>query len=141
MKDLERDNFWLDLGPKAEYNGMPCADTAAENGDASPDGKLRGFDGAENGCGCGRPEDDRRKEDPEGCGYGRPARNGVTAEQEPGGRLVRENGTACRTQADALLRAHENAPRPQTAPVPEPWEDLVPPPEFPMIPPDGSPGL
>lgn len=79
MKDMERDLFWLDLGPAAEYAGMPCADTAAQGGDASPDGQRHGFDGAEpgiaqndsqngrtagsetdssaeNGCGCGRPE-------------------------------------------------------------------------------------
>lgn len=137
MNDLERDNFWLDLGPKAEYHGMPCADTAAKNGDASPDGKLRGFDGAENGCGCGRPEGDHREEKPNGCGCGgRQSQNQVTAGPERAA-----NDAAYGAQADALLRARENAPRPQAAPVPEPWEDLVPPAEFPPIPPDDTPAL
>lgn len=67
MKDMERDLFWLDLGPAAEYAGMPCAGTAAQGGDASPDGRLHGFDGAENGCGCGEPDKARP-----GCGCGRP---------------------------------------------------------------------
>ena len=89
MKDMERDLFWLDLGPAAEYAGMPCAGTAAQGGDASPDGRLHGFDGAENGCGesgknrpgcgcgCGRPEGeppaDGQEKAQAGGGPGKPA--------------------------------------------------------------------
>ncbi|MBQ7859250.1 MAG: hypothetical protein IJ347_03830 [Faecalibacterium sp.] len=47
MTKNERDDFWLSLGPAAEYYGMPCEDTAAQNGDASPDGRLHGYNGAE----------------------------------------------------------------------------------------------
>jgi len=46
MTDLERDDFWLSLGPAAEYVGMPCEETARK-GDASPDGLAHGYRGAE----------------------------------------------------------------------------------------------
>ena len=38
--EKERENFWLEIGPASAYYGT-------ENGDASPDGKARGFEGAE----------------------------------------------------------------------------------------------
>ena len=43
----EREDFWLEIGPASAYYGTDSYETARENGDASPDGKARGFEGAE----------------------------------------------------------------------------------------------
>ena len=43
----EREDFWLEIGPASAYYGTDSYETAKENGDASPDGKARGFEGAE----------------------------------------------------------------------------------------------
>ena len=45
--EKERENFWLEIGPASAYYGTDSYETAKENGDASPDGKARGFEGAE----------------------------------------------------------------------------------------------
>ena len=45
----EREEFWLELGPAGAYYGTDAYETAQENGDASPDGKRLGFEGAEQG--------------------------------------------------------------------------------------------
>jgi hypothetical protein len=79
MKNAEnaREDFWLELGPVAEYADMDAEQAAKANGDASPDGKAHGFTGAEEGtvyepspdkdhgcgCGCGKEK---------GCGCARP---------------------------------------------------------------------
>lgn len=39
-----RNSFWLELGPAAEYEGMPCHDRALAEGDVSPDGQRVGYD-------------------------------------------------------------------------------------------------
>ena len=43
----EREDFWLDLGPASAYEGLDCCETARRDGDASPDGRAHGFEGAE----------------------------------------------------------------------------------------------
>ena len=45
--DKQREDFWLEIGPASAYFGTDSYETALENGDASPDGKHRGFAGAE----------------------------------------------------------------------------------------------
>ena len=114
MKNAEnaRENFWLDLGPVAEYSDMNAAAAAAQNGDASPDGKAHGFTGAEQGtiyepshgkdCGCGKGD---------GCGCG----NGGHGKGE---------------KTDA----------PDHNQVPDVNTDTVPP-EIPPLPPETWPGL
>ena len=49
--EKEREDFWLEIGPASAYYGTDSYETAKENGDASPDGKRLGFDGAEPGTG------------------------------------------------------------------------------------------
>jgi len=49
--EKEREDFWLEIGPASAYYGTDSYETARENGDASPDGKRLGFDGAEPGTG------------------------------------------------------------------------------------------
>ena len=56
--EKEREDFWLEIGPASAYYGTDSYETARENGDASPDGKRLGFDGAEPGTG---PVELRRK--------------------------------------------------------------------------------
>lgn len=48
----EKEDFWLELGPSSAYYGLDSYDTAVENGDASPDGKLLDWEGAEPGMGA-----------------------------------------------------------------------------------------
>ncbi len=43
----EREDLWLEIGPASAYYGTDSYKTALENGDASPDGKQVGFEGAE----------------------------------------------------------------------------------------------
>ena len=47
ITEKEREDFWLEIGPASAYYGTDSYETARENGDASPDGKRLGFDGAE----------------------------------------------------------------------------------------------
>ena len=42
--EKEREDFWLEIGPASAYYGTDSYETAKENGDASPDGKARGFE-------------------------------------------------------------------------------------------------
>ena len=62
----ELENFWLDLGPAADWADMDAEAVAERDGDASPDGRLRGYSGAENGT-VYRPSD---KADPDAPGHG-----------------------------------------------------------------------
>ena len=41
--EKERENFWLEIGPASAYYGTDSYET----GDPAPDGKARGFEGAE----------------------------------------------------------------------------------------------
>lgn len=50
VTEEEREDFWLEIGPSSAYYGTDSYETAKENGDASPDGKRLGFDGAEPGA-------------------------------------------------------------------------------------------
>lgn len=43
----EREDFWLEVGPASAYIGTDAYETARREGDASPDGKRLGFEGAE----------------------------------------------------------------------------------------------
>lgn len=43
----EIEDFWLELGPAAAYEGLDCCETVRREGDASPDGLAHGFEGAE----------------------------------------------------------------------------------------------
>lgn len=43
------EDFWLEIGPPCSYLGLNAWDAALREGDASPDGKRRGFSGAEPG--------------------------------------------------------------------------------------------
>ena len=45
--EQEREDFWLEIGPASAYIGTDAYETAKQNGDASPDGKRLGFEGAE----------------------------------------------------------------------------------------------
>lgn len=45
----DRNDFWLELGPAAEWAGMDAQERADLEGDASPDGRRHGFYGAEQG--------------------------------------------------------------------------------------------
>ena len=45
----ELEDFWLEIGPASAYYGTDACETARKNGDASPDGKRLGFEGAEPG--------------------------------------------------------------------------------------------
>lgn len=49
MKEAQKqeNDFWLDLGASGAWADMACR--ADWDGDASPDGRKRGFSGAENG--------------------------------------------------------------------------------------------
>lgn len=47
VAEEEREDFWLEIGPASAYYGTDSYETAKENGDASPDGKARGVEGAE----------------------------------------------------------------------------------------------
>lgn len=49
VTEEEREDFWLEIGPAGAYYGTDSYETAKENGDASPDGKTLGFEGAEPG--------------------------------------------------------------------------------------------
>jgi hypothetical protein len=62
--EKERNDFWLELGPVDAFADMGCQ--AAWDGDASPDGKRRGYTGAQDAtvyepsraqnCGCGQAQ-------------------------------------------------------------------------------------
>ena len=43
----EREDFWLEIGPRSAYRGLDCYERAVREGDASPDGERLGFEGAE----------------------------------------------------------------------------------------------
>lgn len=45
----EREDFWLEVGPRSAYTGLDAYETATKNGDVSPDGALLGWPGAEPG--------------------------------------------------------------------------------------------
>lgn len=45
----EKEDFWLEIGPPSAYTGLESHDTALENGDASPDAKRLGWEGAQPG--------------------------------------------------------------------------------------------
>lgn len=45
--EQDREDFWLEIGPAAAYYGTDAYETAKQNGDASPDGRRLGFEGAE----------------------------------------------------------------------------------------------
>ena len=47
VTDEEREDLWLEIGPASAYYGTDSYETAKQNGDASPDGIARGFEGAE----------------------------------------------------------------------------------------------
>ena len=47
VTDEEREDLWLEIGPASAYYGTDSYETAKQNGDDSPDGKARGFEGAE----------------------------------------------------------------------------------------------
>lgn len=48
----QKEDFWLEVGPASAYYGLESYDTAEENGDASPDGRLLDWEGAEPGIGA-----------------------------------------------------------------------------------------
>lgn len=52
----DRYDFWLSLGPAAEYEGMPCADRTTNTGAISPDGERKGWEQqpsqSDNPCTC-----------------------------------------------------------------------------------------
>ena len=58
ITEKEREDFWLEIGPASAYYGTDSYETARENGDASPDGKRLGFDGAEPDSPALEPWDD-----------------------------------------------------------------------------------
>lgn len=54
----EIENFWLDIGPAAAYEGLDCHERAEREGDASPDGLRHGFAGAQPEDLVAPPDDD-----------------------------------------------------------------------------------
>lgn len=47
LTQQQKEDLWLELGPASAYYGLDSYSTALENGDASPDAKRLGWQGAE----------------------------------------------------------------------------------------------
>lgn len=60
----EQEEFWLEVGPASAYYGTESYETARENGDASPDARRLGWQGAEPGTdpAAHQPPDDAAQE-------------------------------------------------------------------------------